>query len=175
LAVPDCPKLVDQVIDVTPTLSLAVPVKTIVAAEVETEVDDGVTMVSEGGVVSVGLADALCLVTVTACDTRLIPSVALTVIELDPAASGIAAMFQEDDPWAEPEPWLLDQVTEAAAFPPDVVPERLIVLAVVIAGGAATVRVSGAAGVVGAGVGVGAGGGVGVGVGVGVGAVVLAA
>jgi hypothetical protein len=145
-----------------------------VAADVETEVDDGVTMVSEGGAVLAGADAAVCLVTVTVCDTRLTPSVALTVIELEPAASGIAATVQVDDPCPVPEPWLLDQVTDAAAFPPDVVPERLIVLAVVVAGGAVTVRVSGVAGSVGSGVGVGAGTGVGVGVGAGTGGVVRA-
>jgi hypothetical protein len=52
-AVPDPPVLVTQVTVVTPTLSLAVPLNTIVADEVETEVDDGEAIVSEGAVVSV--------------------------------------------------------------------------------------------------------------------------
>jgi hypothetical protein len=50
-ATPTPPVLVDHVTEVTPTLSLAIPLKTIDAAEVETDVDDGVMMVSEGGVV----------------------------------------------------------------------------------------------------------------------------
>jgi len=53
-AVPDWPVLVIQVIEVTPTLSLAVPLNTIEDEEVETEVDEGETIVSEGGVVSFG-------------------------------------------------------------------------------------------------------------------------
>ena len=53
LAVPDCPIFVDQVTEVTPTLSLAVPLNAIVADDVETEVAPGDAMVNVGGVVSV--------------------------------------------------------------------------------------------------------------------------
>jgi hypothetical protein len=51
-ALPAPPVLVDHVTAVTPTVSLAVPLKTIVAAEVEIDDDEGDEMVSEGGVVS---------------------------------------------------------------------------------------------------------------------------
>jgi hypothetical protein len=51
-AVPDEPVLVDHVTDVTPTLSLAEPLKEIEAAEVPTVVEEGELMVSVGGVVS---------------------------------------------------------------------------------------------------------------------------
>ena len=52
VAVPDWPVLVDQVILVTPTLSLAVPLNAIVEALVEMEVAPGDAMVNVGGVVS---------------------------------------------------------------------------------------------------------------------------
>ena len=73
LAVPACPMFVDHVTDVTPTLSVAVPVNEIVADEVETAVPPGAAIVNVGGVVSVppplvGVV-AACLVTVTICVT----------------------------------------------------------------------------------------------------------
>lgn len=52
IAFPAPPVLVDHVTEVTPTLSLAEPLKTIDDAEVEIEDEDGEAMVSEGGVVS---------------------------------------------------------------------------------------------------------------------------
>lgn len=55
VAVPEPPKLLAQVIVVTPILSLAVPLITIEDSDVETTVEEGEVMVSEGGVVSVGL------------------------------------------------------------------------------------------------------------------------
>lgn len=105
LAVPDCPVLVDQVIDVTPTLSLAVPPTAMVAAEVDTEVDAGVVMVSVGAVVSgpPPLA-APCSTIETLCETRLTPSVAVTTMVLVPEASGIAVIVQMEEPSAAPEP-----------------------------------------------------------------------
>jgi len=51
-AVPEEPVLVDHVTDVTPTLSLAEPLKEIEAAEVPTVVEEGELTVSVGGVVS---------------------------------------------------------------------------------------------------------------------------
>lgn len=62
-------------------------------------------------------------------------------------------MVHAAEPCAAPDPKLLDQVTVAAAFPPDAVPVRLIVPAVVVAGGGATLSVNGG----GAGLGVGDG------------------
>lgn len=53
LGVPDWPVLVDHVTDVTPTLSLAVPLNVIVEAEVDTDVAPGEEIVNVGGVVSV--------------------------------------------------------------------------------------------------------------------------
>jgi len=50
VAVPAPPVLVAQATDVTPTLSLAVPLNTIVVAEVETEVAPGKAMASVGAV-----------------------------------------------------------------------------------------------------------------------------
>jgi hypothetical protein len=58
LALPAPPVFVDHVTAVTPTLSLAVPVKTIDDAEVEIDDDEGDAIVSEGGVVSVGVVAA---------------------------------------------------------------------------------------------------------------------
>ena len=73
LAVPDCPMLVDHATDVTPTLSLAVPLNAIEADDVETAVPPGDAIVKVGGVASVpdplvGAA-APCLVIITTCDT----------------------------------------------------------------------------------------------------------
>jgi hypothetical protein len=64
LAFPDDPVLVDQATDVTPTLSLAVPLNGIDTAVVETDVAPGEPMVSVGAVVSV-TGVPVCLVTVT--------------------------------------------------------------------------------------------------------------
>ena len=50
---PEPPVLVDHETEVTPTLSLAVPLKTIDDAEVEIVDEEGEAMLSEGGVVSV--------------------------------------------------------------------------------------------------------------------------
>jgi hypothetical protein len=69
LAVPELPVLVDHVTFVTPTLSLAVPLKAMVVADVETEVPPGDPTVKVGGVVSDPLEELVCLVTVTTCDT----------------------------------------------------------------------------------------------------------
>ena len=68
LAVPDRPVFVDQVTDVTPTLSLAVPLNAIAVDIVETEVAPGEAIVKVGAVVSVTGVPAD-LVTVTLCDT----------------------------------------------------------------------------------------------------------
>ena len=98
-AVPDWAVLVDQVTDVTPAPSLAVPLKTMVADEVAIEVDEGLVIVSDGG----AELGELCVI-VTVCETRLKPSVALTAIEFAPITSGMALMVHEDDPCAVPEP-----------------------------------------------------------------------
>jgi len=112
LAVPDCPILVDHATEVTPVLSLAVPLNTIAADDVETVVAPGDAIVSVGGVVSVlvpvvvggGVAGgAVCLVTVTICDTWLDPAVAVTVIVFAPIASGIFEIVQAEEPLATPD------------------------------------------------------------------------
>ena len=54
VAVPEAPVDVDHATELTPTLSEAIPWKVIVPALVETMVDAGFVMVSEGGVVSRG-------------------------------------------------------------------------------------------------------------------------
>jgi hypothetical protein len=100
-AVPDPPVLVVHVTEVTPTLSLATPLKTIDAADVETDVEDGVVMVNEGGVVfdddvgDVGVGagvvvDVVACVRVIAadCETSARPSVAVTAMVFDPTANG---------------------------------------------------------------------------------------
>jgi hypothetical protein len=69
LAVPELPVLVDQLTFVTPTLSLAVPLKAMVVADVDTDVPPGEPTVRVGGVVSDPLEEPVCLVTVTTCDT----------------------------------------------------------------------------------------------------------
>lgn len=118
--VPAPPVLVVQVTDVTPTLSLAVPLKTIDAAEVETDVDAGDIMVNEGGVVfaegagdagvgvgvGVGVGagvgagtgagtggDACVRVIAADCETSVTPSVAVTTTVFDPIVNGKFVML----------------------------------------------------------------------------------
>ena len=154
---------VDHVTDVTPTLSLAVPLNAIVADVVEIEVAPGDAIVNVGGVVSVpplvgGAGEAAaCLVTVTTCDTVLVPAVAFTVIVFTPVASARFEIVQALEPAALPDAALVDQVTEIAPEPPDAPPDRLTVEAVVAAAVELTFSVKGPAVGVGVGVGVGAG------------------
>lgn len=163
--------LVAQLTEVTPTLSLAVPLNAIVADEVEIEVAPGDAMVNAGGVVSLpvvgGVAGgavvvgAVCRVTVTTCDTWAEPDVAVTVIVFTPTVSGIFEIVQAALPVARPEiateDDAVDQDTETVPDPPAAVPDRFNVAAVVVAAGAAILSVTGA--VVGE-VGVGTGAGV---------------
>src|SRR5579872_6877592 len=86
-ATPDCPVLVAQVTDVTPTLSLAVPENVMEDAVVEMEVDDGEAIVRVGGVVSVGLFTGgvppdggACRVMTTVAETRVALSDATIVM-----------------------------------------------------------------------------------------------
>jgi len=95
IAVPELPVLVDQVTAVTPTLSLAVPVNIMDAEVVEIVAAEGDAMVNVGGVVSGGPA-AACRTTTTDLMTRLEPDAAVTVIVLEPVASGIFKMLQDD-------------------------------------------------------------------------------
>ena len=103
-AVPAPPVFVAQVTVFTPTLSLAVPLNASDDAEVETDVDDGIEIVSAGGVVSpvpvvvvvvvvgvvvvVVVAAAAVRVTTAVCETCVTLSLAVTVIVFDPIASG---------------------------------------------------------------------------------------
>ena len=145
--------------DATLTLSLAVPLRVMEAADVETEVDEGELIVRLGAVVS-GVAEAVCRIMVIEREIDIAPCVAVTVNVFDPITSGMPEMVQEDDPWAVPEMPAMDQVTTATPDPPEVVPDRSTVAAVVVAGGIFTFKMSGLDG---AGVGVGAGAGVGFG------------
>jgi hypothetical protein len=169
--------LVDQVTDVTPTLSLAVPLNAIVADDVEMVVAPGDAIVNVGGVVSAPVPPPLvggvagggvCLVTVTTWETWLDPAVAVTVIVLTPIASVIFEIIQAPAlPVALPDiatdDDAVDQVTEIVPVP-DAAPDRLTVEAVVVAAVALTLSVKGeAVGETGVGEGVGVGAGVGAG------------
>src|SRR5277367_3697196 len=83
VATPDCPTFVDQFTHATPTLSLAVPLTMIEAAEVDVDVASRVTA--------------------TALETCVEPLVATMVIVFKPVASGIPEMFHNADPAAVPE------------------------------------------------------------------------
>jgi hypothetical protein len=155
---PDPPVLVDHVTLVTPTLSLAVPLKTMDDAEVEIDEDEGEAMVSEGGVVEEGVVEGgVVPVGVDAggavvrrmvtndCATWVLLSVAVTVIVLAPAMRGTLATVQAElGPCAVPEdPLLVAQVTTIGPLPPVTEPERAIEDAVVVAARAFTTRVMG--------------------------------
>jgi hypothetical protein len=174
-AAPDWPKLLDQATDEAP---VAVPVKVIDEALVETEVAEGDEMVrvvepllgvvgDVGDVGEVGGGGALSRVAVTDCETCVeSASTAVTVMVLLPTFNGTWAMVHVLDPDAVPEDPLADQVTTTGFFPPVVVPLSPMIAAVVVAAGGATVSVNALAGVgVGVGVGVGLGEGAGAGAG----------
>jgi hypothetical protein len=176
-AVPDAPVLVDQVTFVTPTLSLAVPLNAMVAADVETVVPPGDPMVNVGGVVSDpppvvtggvgGVVDAACLVMVTTCDTCAEPADAVTVIVFTPTASAIfeivhAAALPAAAPDTATDDDAVDQDTEIVPDPPAAAPVRVTADAVVVAAVAFTVKLNAEPVGVGAGVGVGVGAGAGV-------------
>ena len=119
----------DHVTDVT--LAVAVPLKAMVAADVETMVIAGEAMVSDGGpegvvvtggvvtggVVTGGVVTggvvAACWVTVMDAEAEFpAPSVARMIIVFAPMASGTDATDQLADPAAGPDPpWLLLQTT----------------------------------------------------------------
>ena len=159
---PDWPVLVDQVTLVTPTLSLAVPLNAIVAADVDTVVPPGDPMVSVGGVVSDppplvgGVVEAACLVIVTTCETCAAPADAVTVIVFTPIASAILEIVHAAAlPVAAPDDHAVDQDTEIVPDPPAAAPVSVTVADVVVDAVEFTVRVNAAP--VGAGDGVGAG------------------
>ncbi len=106
LAVPDPPVELVHVTLVTPTLSLVVPLSTIVLSDVETVVAPGEVMVSDGAVASgvPGCGVLARRVTFNVRVTRVCcESVAVIVITLSPTLSGIAAMVQFDEPSAIPD------------------------------------------------------------------------
>jgi hypothetical protein len=166
--------LVDHVTEVTPTLSLAVPLKTIDAAEVETDVEDGDTMVSEGGVVFdvevgdvgvgagvgevVDVVPACVRVTTADCETTVTPSVAVTAMVFDPTANGTPEILQPAPAICPvPEvPCAPSQVTAMVPLPPETVPPRFTLAAVVLPAGALIVIVNGTDGTGTGGAGVGA-------------------
>ena len=165
LAVPDCPIFVDQMTDVTPTLSLAIPANEIVADEVEIVVAPGDEIVNVGGVASVPdpppLEGTAVLVIVTTRDTLFDPIVAATVIVLTPIASVMfeivhAAAVPAALPDTATDEDAVDHSTDIAPDPPEAVPDKLTVAALVVAAVALTVSINGGAvGDVGAGVGAG--------------------
>lgn len=155
-AMPDAPKLFAQVTLATPTLSPAVPLITIDASVVENVLEAGEVMAIDGGVVSDGLGGGVGTtildrrVTVIGFETCAVPAVAVMVMVFAPIASGTFEIFHADaGPAAVPEAPPMDHVTTIATDPPAAEPEKFIEDAVVVDGGAATVNVSGIAGVVG--------------------------
>ena len=136
--------LVDHVTAVTPTLSLAVPLKTMDDADVEIDDDEGDPMVSEGGVVLAGVVAAWRVITKD-CAMWVLVSVAVTVIVFAPEAKGTLATVQvEPEPCAVPEdPVLTVHVTTIGPLPPVSEPESAIDGAVVVAAGAFTTSVIG--------------------------------
>lgn len=152
------------------------PLKTIDAAEVDTDVDEGDRMVSEGGVVfevdvgvvgvgaGVGVVVVVdvpdCVrVTTPDCETTVTPSVAVTVMVFDPIASGrFVTAHAPPATCAVPDvPWTVDHVTALVPFPPETVPPRFTLAAVVLVANAVMVIVNGIDGTGGAGAGVGVG------------------
>jgi hypothetical protein len=164
--VPAPPVFVAQVTVFTPTLSLAVPLNASDDAEVETDVDDGIEIVSVGGVVSpvpvvvvvvvVGVevvvlvvavvVDAVVRVTTAVCETCVTLSLAVTVIVFDPIASGrFITLHALPMIAAVPEgPWPALHVTATDPFPPEIEPERFTLDAVVLDGVVLTVKASAA-------------------------------
>jgi hypothetical protein len=110
VATPLAPVFVLQVTDATATLSEAVPLKTMDAAEVAIVVAEGELMVKVGGVVSgdlgtigvTGVTGAACRVIENDCVTCADPSVATMVILFDPIVSGIEPIVHEAEPCAIP-------------------------------------------------------------------------
>lgn len=145
-AVPAPPVSVDHVTLATPDRSDAVPVNVSEAKVVAKDVVDGYVIVSVGPVVSVPPAGTVTVrVTLTVRETLPVASVAVTLMLLNPIASGIfdAAQFV---PLTEPvpnAPVLVSHVTTAAPLPPVTVPDNDTVVDVVVAGGVLTVRTSG--------------------------------
>ncbi len=100
--------LVAHVTDASPTLSVAVPLNTIVLDEVGIAVEDGELITRVGGVVSgdfgvFGGAGAVWRVTTYDCDTLLTLSLAVIIIVFVPLERGIPAAPHGEDPWAMPD------------------------------------------------------------------------
>ena len=101
IAAPEEPVFVDHLTEVTPTLSLAMPLNEIAAEVVETDVAPGELTVSVGAVVS-ETGVPTCRVTVSTCETWLDPAVAVTVIVFVPAARAMLEIDHEVLPAALP-------------------------------------------------------------------------
>ena len=167
VAVPDVPVELVHVTAVTPTLSDAKPWNVMLLALVESIVDAGFVISSEGGVVlpdelgddgvdgEVGVVGAVgvccdCSVTVIVCVTIwLAASNAVIVMLLAPRPSGTAAIVQFVEPMALPTwPFVVLQAICTGLTPPEVVPEIETEDAVVVdvAAGLCTVSVKFAGG-----------------------------
>ncbi len=161
-AVPAEPVFVLHTTDATATLSDAVPLKIIDAADVETAVAEGELIVNVGGVVSPdfgapgvpggftggvtgGAPVDCCRAIVKDCEVCVALSDAVIVTVFDPSESGMAAMVHDGDPWARPLwPWSVDQATETAPDPPEVVPEIPMLAPVVLDAGGFTLSANAA-------------------------------
>jgi hypothetical protein len=136
-AAPDAPELADQVTVAPPLPPVTVP---------ESEID--ATLVTDGGASTVNVSGDIATtwrVTFTLWETLPVASLAVTVMVLNPATSGIfvASQFVPVTTAASDAPALDDHVTVAPPLPPVTVPESEIDTALLVDGGASTVRASG--------------------------------
>ena len=143
LAVPLAPKLVAQVMLVTPLLSLAVPRSAKVAAAVVAVPVEGEVRVTVGAVLS-PLFSAV-RVMVKLFETLAPDAVAVTVTLLAPIARATFTDQAAAVPVATPEALPAVQVIAMAPVPPLAEPVSEIDAAVVVAAGAFTVKLNGAA------------------------------
>lgn len=136
-AMPDAPVLEDHVTTGAPLPPVTVPESDTVAAVVVA--GGALTVKARGGGVMI------CRVTLTALETLPVASVAVTVMLLNPAASGIlaAAQFVPLTEAVPDAPVLELHVTTGEPLPPVTVPESDTVADVVVAGGGSTVSASG--------------------------------
>lgn len=136
----DAPVLVIQVTTAPPLPPVTVP---------ESEIDAEVVVA--GGTLTVRTSgfgfERIKRVTLTVCETLPFASAAVTVMLLNPIASGILTMVQFTPMIDAPSDAaaLVTHVT-AGALPPVTVPERVIVAAVVVAGGTLIVSTRGLGG-----------------------------
>ena len=135
------PKELVHVMRASPTLLAATPNTVMVGADVPTFVDGGDVMVSEGG----GEAPEMRVTTNDWLARFPPPSLAITVMVFAPTASGTAGATQAGEPLAIPDaPELAAHCTTTTPVPPDTLPLRPILAAVVDAGGGVTLSSSAA-------------------------------